>query len=104
VNTQREAEIRARWGDGGYRSIPASWEDEARELVERGSEDVGYLVAEVERLREERDRLADIEKPARELAGYVRSHLAGNDADPELVHALAELDEALPDREDATDG
>ena len=34
-----------------------------------------------------------------ELAGYVRAHLAGEDADPELRHALERADEALDPEE-----
>lgn len=50
------------------------------------------LVAELVSVRqtnEERDAAL------RELAGYVRSHLAGNDADPELAWALEKADAAL---------
>jgi len=39
--------------------------------------------------------VADLREPLRELAGYVRAHLAGQNADPELRWALEQADEAL---------
>lgn len=40
-------------------------------------------------------RVGELEAALKELAGYVRAHLAGNDADPELLWALELADEAL---------
>jgi hypothetical protein len=42
-------------------------------------------------LEQEREKTTAL----KELSGYVRSHLAGNDADPELKWALDLADEAL---------
>lgn len=48
-----------------------------------------------ERRVAELEAAPDLREPLRELAGYVRAHLAGQDADPELKWALEQADEAL---------
>lgn len=43
-------------------------------------------------MTEAQEKITEI---AREMAGYIRAHLAGNNADPELKWALEQYDEAV---------
>jgi predicted AlkP superfamily phosphohydrolase/phosphomutase len=64
-------------------------------------EDGGYEIitlndgSKYERLIVASDENEQLRKALQELSGYVRSHLAGQNADPELEWALKEADDIL---------